>query len=46
VLLDGCSLPFRSRTVGALVMVDVIHYLPTPLEFCRRIQFNPTLPTS
>src|SRR4029077_18081116 len=25
VLLDGCSLPFRSSTVGALVMVDALH---------------------
>ena len=33
VVLDACSLPFRSGTVGALVMVDVLHHLPRPLEF-------------
>jgi SAM-dependent methyltransferase len=33
VLCDGCSLPFRSGSVGAFVMVDVLHHLPKPLEF-------------
>jgi SAM-dependent methyltransferase len=30
---DACFLPFRSGTVGALVMLDVLHHLPKPLEF-------------
>jgi len=30
---DACSLPFRSETIGALVMVDVLHHLPWPLQF-------------
>lgn len=30
---DACALPFRSGTVGALVMVDVLHHLPHPLAF-------------
>lgn len=33
VLSDACSLPFRSGTVGAFVMVDVLHHLARPLEF-------------
>ena len=33
VLSDACSLPFRPGTVGAFVMVDVLHHLPRPLEF-------------
>src|SRR5215471_9855417 len=33
VVSDACLLPFRSDTVGALVMVDVLHHLPRPLEF-------------
>ena len=33
VLSDACSLPFRPGTVGAFVMVDVLHHLARPLEF-------------
>ena len=33
LIADGCSLPFRSGSVGALVMVDVLHHLPRPLDF-------------
>ncbi len=33
VVCDAGSLPFRSGTVGALVMVDALHHLPKPLEF-------------
>jgi SAM-dependent methyltransferase len=33
VVSDASSLPFRPGTVGAFVMVDVLHHLPKPLEF-------------
>ena len=33
VVCDASSLPFQSGSVGALVMVDVLHHLPKPLEF-------------
>jgi SAM-dependent methyltransferase len=33
VICDASSLPFQSGSVGALVMVDVLHHLPKPLEF-------------
>ena len=33
VICDATSLPFQSGSVGALVMVDVLHHLPKPLEF-------------
>jgi SAM-dependent methyltransferase len=33
VVCDAGSLPFQSGSVGALVMVDVLHHLPRPLEF-------------
>lgn len=33
VVCDGGSLPFKSGSIGALVMVDVLHHLPQPLEF-------------
>jgi SAM-dependent methyltransferase len=33
LISDACFLPFRSGTVGGLVMVDVLHHLPKPLEF-------------
>jgi SAM-dependent methyltransferase len=33
VISDACILPLRSGTVGGLVMVDVLHHLPKPLEF-------------
>jgi SAM-dependent methyltransferase len=30
---DASSLPFRTESVGALVMVDTLHHLPAPVEF-------------
>jgi SAM-dependent methyltransferase len=30
---DACVLPFESESVGALVMLDVLHHLPHPLNF-------------
>ena len=33
VVCDGCAMPFRSDSVGAIVMLDVLHHLPRPLEF-------------
>jgi len=33
VVCDAGALPFQSGSVGALVMVDVLHHLPKPLEF-------------
>jgi predicted SAM-dependent methyltransferase len=33
VVCDAGSLPFQSGSVGALLMVDVLHHLPKPLEF-------------
>jgi SAM-dependent methyltransferase len=33
VVCDAGSLPFQSGSVGALVMVDVLHHLPKPWEF-------------
>jgi SAM-dependent methyltransferase len=37
VLSDACSLPFRPGTVGAFVMVDVLHHLARPLEFVAEV---------
>jgi SAM-dependent methyltransferase len=33
VVCDAGALPFQSGSVGALVMVDVLHHLPQPLAF-------------
>ena len=33
VVCDASSLPFRSGTVGGLVMVDTLHHLLKPLDF-------------
>jgi SAM-dependent methyltransferase len=33
VVCDACSLPFPSQSVGAFVMLDVVHHLPRPLDF-------------
>lgn len=33
VVCDAGSLPFKSGSVGALLMVDALHHLPKPLEF-------------
>jgi SAM-dependent methyltransferase len=33
VVCDAGCLPFQSGSVGALVMVDVLHHLPQPLSF-------------
>jgi SAM-dependent methyltransferase len=33
VVCDGCRTPFRDASAGAVVMLDVIHHLPKPLDF-------------
>lgn len=33
VRCDAGALPFRSASVGAIVMVDTLHHLPRPLDF-------------
>jgi SAM-dependent methyltransferase len=33
VVCDACAMPFASQSVGALVMLDVLHHLPRPLDF-------------
>jgi SAM-dependent methyltransferase len=33
VLCDGCAMPFRDESVGAFVLLDVLHHLPYPLDF-------------
>jgi len=33
VRCDADALPFRSASVGAIVMVDTLHHLPRPLDF-------------
>lgn len=33
LVCDGCALPFASESVGALIMLDVLHHLPHPLDF-------------
>lgn len=33
LVLDGRALPFRERTLAALVLVDVLHHIPHPRAF-------------
>jgi len=33
VACDGCAMPFPSASVGAFVLLDVLHHLPRPLDF-------------
>ena len=33
VVCDGCAMPFRTASVGAIVMLDVLHHLPRPVDF-------------
>jgi len=33
VVCDAGALPFPSESVGAMVMLDVLHHLPRPLDF-------------
>jgi SAM-dependent methyltransferase len=33
ILCDGCAMPFADQSVGAIVMLDVLHHLPRPLDF-------------
>jgi len=33
LVCDGCRTPFRDASAGAVVMLDVIHHLPKPLDF-------------
>jgi SAM-dependent methyltransferase len=35
IVCDGCAMPFRSGSVGAVVLLDVLHHVPRPLEFMR-----------
>ena len=37
VVADGCALPFRDGSVGAVIMTDVLHHLPHPLDFLREM---------
>jgi SAM-dependent methyltransferase len=33
IVYDGCALPFPAESIGAIVMLDVLHHLPRPLNF-------------
>jgi SAM-dependent methyltransferase len=33
VILDGCVLPFADQSLKAVVMVDVLHHIPSPRNF-------------
>ena len=33
LVCDGCAMPFPAQSVGAIVMLDVLHHLPHPLDF-------------
>lgn len=35
LVCDGCSLPFGKESIEAIVMLDVLHHLPHPLDFMR-----------
>jgi SAM-dependent methyltransferase len=35
VATDAGALPFADASIGAIVMLDVLHHLPRPLEFLR-----------
>ena len=37
VVCDGCRMPFREASAGAVVMLDVIHHLPKPLDFLAEV---------
>ena len=37
VVCDGCRMPFRQASAGAVVMLDVIHHLPKPLDFLAEV---------
>ena len=37
VVCDGCRMPFREASAGAVVMLDVIHHLPKPLDFLSEV---------
>lgn len=37
VVCDAAGLPFKSGAVGAVVMVDVLHHLPKPLDFMGEV---------
>ncbi|MGO9012847.1 MAG: class I SAM-dependent methyltransferase [Bryobacteraceae bacterium] len=37
VVCDGCRMPFREASAGAVVMLDVIHHLPRPLDFLAEV---------
>ncbi len=33
VVCDGCAMPFEKLSVGAIVMLDVLHHMAHPLQF-------------
>lgn len=33
LVCDGCAMPFDNNSVGAIVMLGVLHHLPKPLSF-------------
>jgi SAM-dependent methyltransferase len=33
IVCDGCAMPFSDESVGAFVMLDVLHHLTHPLDF-------------
>lgn len=33
LVCDGCSLPFGRKSLDAIVMLDVLHHLPRPIDF-------------
>jgi SAM-dependent methyltransferase len=37
VVCDGCRTPFCDASLGAVVMLDVIHHLPKPLDFLAEV---------
>lgn len=34
---DACRTPFRAASAGAVVMLDVLHHLPKPLDFLAEV---------
>ena len=37
VVCDACAMPFPSGSIGAIVMLDVLHHLPHPLDFLAEL---------
>src|SRR5262249_40564392 len=38
IVCDGCALPFASKSVGALILLDVLHHVPRPLQFMKEAE--------